>query len=744
MEKKMEVGVGGMTCAACVRRVENSLKKREGVLDASVNLATESATIRFDPRVADARSIKEWISASGYKPYDITSRAAGPENEKRRSDETKAALKRLSVSALLTAPVMLLSMKDHFGLAGLIPAGLDKTLMFAITTPVMFWAGAPFMTGAVKAARQKTSDMNTLIAVGTLSAYGYSAVSAFAPGLIAVDGAAPPVYFETAAMIITLILLGKFLEARAKGRASDAIRGLMSLAPRRARVIRGGAEVEIPAEAVAAGDVVVVRPGEAIPVDGVVLEGSSSVDESMMTGEFVPASKAPGDTVTGGTVNKTGSFTFTATKVGTQTVLARIIRLVREAQGSKAPVQKLADVVASWFVPAVIGVGVVSFVLWHSLGPEPRFVRALVIFVSVLIIACPCALGLATPVAVMVGTGRGAELGILVKSGEALEKAAAVDTVIFDKTGTITKGVPRVKNVVALDGVPEDDVLALAAAVESRSEHPLGAAVLRAAEERGLSVPAAGDFKHTAGAGVEAVVDGEPVAVGSFRLMERLGGSQALEDARKAVADGGATVLYTMRGGRTVGAISVEDTIKPEAAEAVAELERKGISVIMITGDTSAAAEAVARETGIKKFIAGVLPEEKAREVEKLQAEGRKVAVVGDGINDAPALARADAGIAMGQGTDIAMESGDMALMTGDPRAAAAALALGAAVMRVIRQNLFWAFAYNVTLIPVAAGVLYPVWGITLKPVLAAAAMAFSSVTVVMNSLRLKSFTPRR
>lgn len=743
-EKKIEIGVAGMTCAACVRRVENSIKKGKGVSDAAVNLATESATVIYDPSAIGLDSIKELVSASGYQPYDISLEETSDEDKKRREEELNRAFRRLIVSASLTAPVMAIAMKDHIGLGWIMPAPVGNVFMFLLTTPVMFWAGAPFMTGAVKALKQKTSDMNTLIAVGTLAAYGYSIVSTFAPSLIAVEGGRPPVYFETAAMIITLILMGKWLEARARGRASEAISRLMGLRPRMARIIRDGAEAEIPISEVRIGDLVIVRPGESIPVDGTITEGASSVDESMITGESIPADKSVDDKVIGGSINKTGSFTFTATGVGSRTVLARIIRLVREAQGSKAPAQKLADLIASYFVPIVILIAVATFFVWHSVGPEPKFIRALVSFVAVLIIACPCALGLATPTAIMVGAGKGAEMGVLIKNGEALETAGKIDTIVLDKTGTITSGEPKVTSIVSAGGASEQEILSFAAAVERRSEHPLGEAVVRAADERAISVPDVMDFRYTTGAGVEGVVGGEKIAIGSARLMESSGADiSSLAETITAMGRRGSTPLFVVRNGGVLGVIGVEDTIKPESAGAVEKFKRMGLSVAMITGDTEATARAIAEKVGIDRVLAGVPPEKKAEEVEKLQAEGRVVAMVGDGINDAPALARADVGFAIGAGTDIAMESGDITLMTGDLNGVVTAIRLGAATLKTIKQNLFWAFAYNTLLIPVAAGVLYPVWGITLNPMFAAAAMAFSSVTVVSNSLRLKTFISR-
>lgn len=743
MEKR-EIGVAGMTCASCVRRVEMSIKKGPGVQDATVNLATESATVTYDESVTGEDAIKKLVKESGYEPYDVAMDDDGGADSERREQELAAVFARFAISAALTIPLMFIAMRDMVHMHALsMSAGTSALLMFLLSTPVIFWGGAQFMSGAVKAARQRTSDMNTLIAVGTLSAYVFSVVSAFAPSLVSTGGETPPVYFETAAMIITLILMGKYLEALAKGRASEAITRLASLRPRTARIIRDGVETEVSASSLRVGDMVVVRPGESIPVDGVVAEGESSVDESMITGESVPVEKEPGAKVTGGSVNMAGAFVFKATSVGSRTVLSRIIRLVREAQGSKAPAQRMADTIASYFVPAVFVAAALSFAGWMMFGPEPAFTRALVAFVSTLIIACPCALGLATPTAIMVGTGKGAELGVLIKNGEALETAARIGVVVLDKTGTVTKGEPSVTHVVMIDGVGEVDALRLAAAVERRSEHPLAKAIVNAAEAKGITVPEVTGFKTMTGAGVAGAVDGFQVVVGSEKIMREKGVDVSpLSNAADDMMEKGATPLYIARDGAVVAVIGVADTIKHGSRNAVAKLRGMGFPVIMITGDNQKTASAIALEAGITDTLAGVAPERKAEEVEKLKAQGRVVAMVGDGINDAPALAKADVSFAMGGGTDIAMEAGDITLMSGDLKGVVTAVELGRATLRVIKQNLFWAFFYNVTLIPVAAGVLYPLFGITLNPMMAAFAMAFSSVSVVGNSLRLKTFKP--
>jgi len=741
MEKK-EIGVAGMTCASCVRRVETFIKKGPGVQDATVNLATESATVTYDESLIGEDALKKLVKESGYEPYDVTMDEDGGADRERREKELSAVFTRFTVSAALTVPLMFIAMRDMVHMHALsMSAGTSAMLMFLLSTPVIFWGGAQFMTGAVKSAKQRSSDMNTLIAVGTLSAYLFSVVSAFAPSLVATGGETPPVYFETSAMIITLILMGKYLEALAKGRASEAITRLASLRPRTARIIRDGVETDVSASSLRVGDMVVVRPGESIPVDGVITQGESSVDEAMITGESVPVEKEPGAKVTGGSMNMAGSFVFKATSVGSRTVLSRIIRLVREAQGSKAPAQRMADTIASYFVPAVFVAAAISFAGWFIFGPEPAFTRAMVAFVSTLIIACPCALGLATPTAIMVGTGKGAELGVLIKNGEALETAARIGVVVLDKTGTVTKGEPSVTSVTTVDGVGEMDALKLAAAVERRSEHPLGKAIVNAAEAKGIAVADVSGFKTMTGAGVTGAVNGSQVVVGSEKIMREKGVDvSALLKAGDEIMDGGATPLYLARDGSVIAVIGVADTIKRGSKNAVAKLRGMGFHVIMITGDNPKTASAIAHEAGIAETLAGVAPEGKAEEVEKLKAQGRVVAMVGDGINDAPALAKADVSFAMGGGTDIAMEAGDITLMNGDLKGVVTAVELGRATLRVIKQNLFWAFFYNVTLIPVAAGVLYPLFGITLNPMMAAFAMAFSSVSVVTNSLRLKSF----
>jgi len=602
--------------------------------------------------------------------------------------------------------------------------------------------------------------MNTLIAVGTSVAYFYSVAAVLFPSLFTAGIVEQHLYFDTSAMIITLVLLGRFLEARATGQTSEAIKKLIGMQPRTALVTRGGQQMEIPVEEVKVGDLITVRPGERIPVDGIVRQGYSSVDESMITGESIPAEKKTGDEVIGATINKTGSFQFEATRVGQDTTLARIIRLVEEAQGSKAPIQRLVDVIASYFVPAVIGIAIVTFVVWYFVGPPPALTHALLNLVAVLVIACPCALGLATPTAIMVGTGKGAEHGILIKNGEALERAHRINVVLFDKTGTLTRGQPVVTDVVAAPFSSPEEILRLAASAEYSSEHPLGEAVVKAAQEKQLELAGASDFNAVPGRGVEALVNGKRICLGNLRLMQERGLSlDGLEAKAAKLLEAGNTVMFLGWDSKVAGIIALADTLKPRAREAVQMLRKMGVETVMLTGDNLRTAEAIARDAGIDRVLAEILPERKAEEVRKLQQQGKIVAMVGDGINDAPALAQADIGIAIGTGTDVAMETGDITLISGDLMGVVTAISLSRRTMRTIKQNLFWAFAYNTALIPVAAGVLYLAFGRSgvppglhfilgqygfLNPILAAAAMAASSITVVSNSLRLRRFKPAK
>jgi Cu+-exporting ATPase len=744
---ELALPIEGMTCASCVRRVEKALARVPGVAEAAVNLATEKATVRLDPAApADLAALTAAVEKAGYKVGAVaapavdapTAPAVEPVDEHQRAREREVA--ELKTRWQVSLAVGLAMMALMYVPLGIEQAVLAPVLLIAATV-VQFWAGRVFYQAAWAAGKHGSTNMNTLVAVGTSVAYGYSAFVTLWPGLAARWGFQPHLYYETAVIIVALILMGRWMEARAKGQTSAAIKALMGLQAKTARVIRDGVEQDVPIESVRVGDLVRVRPGEKVPVDGIITEGRSALDESMLTGESLPVEKAPGDTVIGATLNKTGSFVFRATKVGRDTALAQIVRMVEEAQGSKAPIQALADRIAEVFVPAILGLAALTFVGWLLFGPEPRLTFALQTAIAVLIIACPCALGLATPTAIMVGTGKAAELGILVKGGEALESARRIDAIVLDKTGTLTRGKPAVTGVHLADGLGEPELLRLAAAAEVGSEHPLGEAIVNRARELGLDLPKPDAFESITGQGVQARVEGREVVLGNRALMERFG--VRLDDLRapaEVAARTGATPMFVAVGGQPAGVISVADTLKPESAEAVAQLKALGLEVWMLTGDNRATAEAIAREVGIDHVMAEVLPERKADKVRELQAQGRVVAMVGDGINDAPALAQADLGIAIGTGTDVAMAASDITLVGGDLRNIVTAIALSRKTVGVIKQGLFWAFAYNVVLIPVAMGALYPFFGVLLNPVLAAAAMAMSSVSVVTNALRLRRF----
>ncbi|HSA95694.1 MAG TPA: heavy metal translocating P-type ATPase [Acidobacteriota bacterium] len=730
--EKAELAVTGMSCAGCALNVEKALRKELGVCEANVNLATARATVEFDPRLASRADLVRAIRDAGYGV------AAAPEEAAAGAERDYRSLRRSVLwGGALALIIFLGSMRDWFPW---MPAPLQNFfVLWALATPVQFVLGFRFYRAAWSALKHGTANMNTLVAVGTSAAYLFSVIATVLPGFFRQAGVAPQVYFDTSAVIIVLVLFGRMLEARAKGKTSDAVRRLMGLRPRTARVLDGDVEREVPIEAVRAGDILVVRPGETVPVDGVIVGGRTSVDESMITGESLPVDKGPGDEVVGATLNKWGSFKFRAVRVGEDTALARIIRLVEEAQGSKAPIQRLADLIAARFVPVVIAIAVATFLIWTLFGPAPRVVFALLNFVSVLIIACPCAMGLATPTAIMVATGRGAERGILVRSGESLETVHKVDTFVFDKTGTLTNGRPETTDVLPAAGFDRAEMLSLAASVENGSEHPLGQAVVRRARGEGAPVQAAADFRALEGMGVEGVVAGKRVLVGSFRLAESEGvDASALAGPARALAEAGKTVAFVAFDGRPAGLLALADTLKAGAREAVDALHRSGRRVVMLTGDNALTARALAAAAGIEDVRAEVLPGEKAEVVRKLQAEGRRVAMVGDGINDAPALAQADVGLALGTGTDVAMASADITLISGDLRAVVSAVELSRRAIRTIRQNLFWAFVYNVVGIPIAAGVLYPLFKVLLNPMIASAAMAMSSVSVVTNSLRLR------
>ncbi len=741
---KQTLPIKGMTCAACVARVQKALSELEGVMSAEVNLATEKATVEYIPAQVGIRDFKKAVKDAGYEVVTAEEGEDIVEKERREREAAYRKLKtKLFTGAALTIPIFILVFWEKLGLDALftIPRQTNFLLQFFLETPVQFWVGWQFYTGAIAAARHRTSNMNTLIAVGTSAAYIYSITATFFPSVFEVKGYEAHVYFDTAAAIIVLILLGRVLEARARGHTSEAIKKLIGLQAKTARVVRDGAEVDVPIEDVEVGDVIVVRPGEKIPVDGVIKEGYSSVDESMITGESIPAEKNAGDTVIGATINKTGSFRFEASKVGRDTMLSQIINMVQEAQGSKPPIARLADLIAAYFVPTVIGIATLTFIIWFFFGPEPALTYAILNFIAVLIIACPCALGLATPTSIMVGTGKGAENGILIRGGESLETAHKINAIIFDKTGTLTKGEPEVTDIVAGEGATEKDIVFYAASSEKGSEHPLGEAIVKRAAAMGVSLQDPKDFKAVPGHGIKARVNGKGVLLGNEALMRHESISlDGIREKAETLAQEGKTPMFIAIDGKAAGIISVADTLKETSRDAVDRLHRLGIEVVMLTGDNRRTGEAIAKEVGIDRVLAEVLPDQKAEEVKKLQAEGKVVAMVGDGINDAPALAQADVGIAIGTGTDVAMEASDITLIKGDLGGVVTAIQLSKATLRNIKQNLFWAFAYNTILIPVAAGVLYPIWGILLSPIFAAFAMGMSSVTVVTNALRLRKF----
>ncbi|MFN3670903.1 MAG: heavy metal translocating P-type ATPase [Bosea sp. (in: a-proteobacteria)] len=743
---RIELAISGMTCASCVGRVEKALAAVPGVIEASVNLATERAVVTTLGGDGPLAALIAAVEEAGYGAAVAQSGPRASDREQQARAEEQDGLKRAVIlSAMATAPLLVFEMGSHLveplhhWLAGTFGAFNIKLVSFLLASFVQFGPGLRFLTKGWPALLRGAPDMNSLVMLGAGAAYLYSTVATFAPGIL--PEGTDYTYFEAGAVIVTLILMGRWFEMRAKGRTSEAIRRLMSLQAKSARILRDGVESDVAIEKVMPGDIVLVRPGEAIPVDGEVIDGQSYVDESMLTGEPAPVLKAPGAMVTGATVNGAGAFQFRALKVGADTVLAQIVRTVEAAQGSKLPIQALVDRVTMWFVPAVMALALLTFGLWLAFGPSPALSYALVNAVAVLIIACPCAMGLATPTSIMVGTGRGAELGILFRQGQALQSLRDVEVVALDKTGTLTKGSPELTDLVVLDGFSETEVLGLVASVESRSEHPVAKAIVAAAQQRGVALGAVSGFSADPGFGVRAEVSGRSVEVGADRMMRRLGlslaafGKEAVE-----MGDAGKTPLYAAIDGQLAAIIAVADPMKDTTPDAIAALQALGLRVVMVTGDNARTAQAIAKRLGIEEVVAEVLPTAKAEVVRQLQAGGERVAFVGDGINDAPALAQADIGLAIGTGTDIAIESADVVLMAGDLNGVPRAIALSKATIANIRQNLVWAFGYNVLLIPVAAGALYPAFGVLLSPMAAGLAMALSSVSVLANALRLRRF----
>lgn len=753
----LQIGIRGMHCASCVQKIETEMLRSPGVLSASVDLGTESALIDYVPESVSIQKIKKVIESLGYQTFDSaspgsvgTKKQEEPvdENEKAREHEYKTLMRKFIFAAVLSIPVMLFSYPDLLGLPQEFQRG-SETLrliwmaMGLLALPVMFWSGSHFYTGALAAFRSRSANMHTLIATGITAAWLYSTVAVLFPHIFPQRELADQ-FYDVVFVVVALVDLGMALEIRAKGKSSEAIKKLIGLQPKTARVVRNGKDQDIPVEEVVLDDIVVVRPGEKIPVDGILVEGSSSIDESMITGESIPVEKHEGDEVIGATINKTGSFKFKAAKVGKDTALSQIIEMVQQAQGSKAPIQRVVDKVSGYFVPAVIILAILAFVVWYDFGPEPNLIYALIVFVTTLIIACPCALGLATPISLMVGVGKGAENGILIRSGEALETAQKLDAIVLDKTGTITEGKPSLTDIINYNGAVENDVLRYAASVEKGSEHPLAEAIIKGAVERSIGITDPSEFNAIPGHGVEAVVDGKKVLLGNIKLMrDRSIQTGDLENKSQRLADEGKTPMFVAVDGVAIGIVAVADTVKPDSKEAIARLKKMGLEVVMMTGDNKRTAHAIAKQVGIDRVMAEVLPEDKAFNVQKLQSEGKRVAMVGDGINDAPALAQADIGLAIGTGTDVAIEASDITLIKGSLKGVVLAIQLSKATMKNIKENLFGAFFYNGLGIPVAAGILYPFFGILLSPMIAGAAMAFSSVTVVTNANRLRRFRPK-
>jgi len=749
--EKASLKLRGMSCASCANTIEDAIHSVPGVSECSVNFGAEQATVTYDPRKTAPEAICDAVDAVGYSAQLIQDDAlftADDDAERReRQAENRELATKVWVGGIISTILVIGSLPMMTGLPiPFIPMWLHNPwLQLVLTTPVLFWCGASFFINAWKALKRHTATMDTLVAIGTGAAYLYSLFPTVLPEFFTAQRLPADVYYEVAAVVVTLILLGRLLENRAKGQTSEAIRKLIGLQAKTARVIRNGREVDIPIAEVVLGDVILVRPGEKIPVDGEIIEGSSTIDEAMVTGESVAVKKQPGDEVIGATINKTGSFKFRAMRVGKDTFLAQIVKLVQQAQGSKAPIQRLADQVTGWFVPAVIAIAIATFILWYNLMGNVTI--ALITTVGVLIIACPCALGLATPTSIMVGTGKGAEYGILIKGADSLELAQKLQTVVLDKTGTITQGKPTVTDFITVNGTVNSNelkLLRLAASVERNSEHPLAEAVVQYAQSQQVELNDAREFEAIAGSGVQGHVSNQWVQIGTHRWMKELGiDTSALEQDWERLEYLGKTVIWLAVDGKVQGIMAISDAVKPSSANAIRTLQKMGLEVVMLTGDNRRTAEVIAREVGIKRVMAEVRPDQKAAQIENLQAEGKIVAMVGDGINDAPALAQADVGMAIGTGTDVAIAASDITLISGDLQGIVTAIQLSRATMRNIKQNLFFAFIYNMAGIPIAAGILYPIFGWLLSPIIAGAAMAFSSVSVVTNALRLRNFRPK-
>lgn len=748
---RLRMAVKGLHCASCVTQVEGALRNAPGVLDANLNVATAEVDIEYQPGRINLDGLTAAVADSGYElaPAVAPSEESVDRHAEEQAEEYRDLMRKFWFAAIVSIPVMFFSYPDFIpGLREWMPMGsMNRRIVWGLlgvlTLPVLVWSGSQFYTGMWAALKHRTANMHTLIASGITAAFVYSAVAVLFPQWFPTQALAEA-FWDVSTVVVALVVLGMALEVKAKGKTSEAIKKLVGLQAKTARVIRNGKEIDIPVEEVVMGDHVVVRPGDKVPVDGTLVKGSSSLDESMITGESMPVEKGVGDEVIGATLNKTGSFTFEATRVGKDTALANIIRMVQDAQGSKAPIQRVVDQVAAYFVPTVMILGLAAFIVWYNIGPEPRIVFSIIVLVTTLIIACPCALGLATPTSLTVGIGKGAENGILIRSGDALQTAKRLNAIVLDKTGTITKGEPELTDVVPLDDFDVDELLALTATLEKGSEHPLGEAIVRGAEDQQLDLSTAEDFAAIPGHGVYGRVDGRELLLGNAKLLRDRGiDSSDLTADWERLASDGKTPMYIAVDNRAAGLVAVADTVKDDSVSAVKALQSMGLEVVMITGDNQRTAMAIARRVGIDRVLADVLPQEKSHEIKKLQLEGQVVAMVGDGINDAPALAQADVGMAIGTGTDVAIEASDITLIKGSLTGVVTAMQISQATMRNVYQNLFGAFIYNVLGIPVAMGVLYPFTGLLLSPLIAAAAMAFSSVTVVTNANRLRYFTPK-